>query len=60
MASFICLQKISIDRKKAISEMRKVILKNLPKGFEEVMSFGMIGWRLANKPSPCFCWAPNR
>ena len=32
------------DRKKAISEIRKVILKNLPKGFNEEMSYGMIGY----------------
>jgi len=32
------------DRKKAIGELRKVILKNLPKGFAEEMSYGMIGY----------------
>lgn len=32
------------DRKKPMSELRKVILKNLPKGFSEVMSYGMIGY----------------
>lgn len=32
------------DRKSAISELRKVILKNLPSGFKEVMSYGMIGY----------------
>ena len=32
------------DRKKAISELRKVIKKNLPKGFGEEMSYGMIGY----------------
>jgi uncharacterized protein YdhG (YjbR/CyaY superfamily) len=32
------------DRKKAILELRKVILKNLPKGFSEEMSYGMIGY----------------
>ena len=32
------------DRKKAISELRKVILKNIPKGFKEEMSYGMIGY----------------
>lgn len=32
------------DRKKAISELRKVIKKNLPKGFKEEMSYGMIGY----------------
>jgi uncharacterized protein YdhG (YjbR/CyaY superfamily) len=32
------------DRKKAISELRKVIKKNLPKGFKETMGYGMMGW----------------
>lgn len=32
------------DRKKAMTELRKVILKNLPKGFSEVMSYGMLGY----------------
>lgn len=32
------------DRKAAMSELRKVILKNLPKGFNEEMSYGMIGY----------------
>ena len=32
------------DRKKAISELRKVLLKHLPKGFVEEMSYGMIGY----------------
>jgi hypothetical protein len=32
------------DRKKMISDIRKTIVKNLPPGFEEVMSYGMIGW----------------
>jgi uncharacterized protein YdhG (YjbR/CyaY superfamily) len=32
------------DRKMAVSELRKVILKNLPPGFKEEMSYGMIGY----------------
>jgi hypothetical protein len=32
------------DRKKIVSEMRKAIKKNLPKGFKEVMAYGMIGY----------------
>jgi hypothetical protein len=32
------------DRKQAIDEIRKAILKNLPKGFKEVMSYGMLGY----------------
>ena len=32
------------ERKTAISTLRKTILANLPKGFKEVMSYGMIGY----------------
>jgi uncharacterized protein YdhG (YjbR/CyaY superfamily) len=32
------------DRKKVMTELRKVILKNLPKGFSEAMSYGMMGY----------------
>src|SRR5262245_28577378 len=32
------------DRRKAMLELRKVIAKNLPKGFAEVMQYGMPGW----------------
>ena len=32
------------DRKQAVSELRMIILKNLPKGFTEVMGYGMIGY----------------
>ncbi len=32
------------DRKEPIIKLRETILKNLPGGFEEVMSYGMIGY----------------
>lgn len=32
------------DRKPVIKKIRSVIKKNLPKGFKEVMSYGMIGY----------------
>ena len=32
------------ERKEAMTRLRKEILKNLPKGFEECMSYGMIGY----------------
>lgn len=32
------------DRQKAISKLRSVIKKNIPKGFKEAMSYGMMGW----------------
>lgn len=38
------IESLPEDRKKAINELRKVILKNLPKGFAEEMSYGMLGY----------------
>ncbi|MNK74223.1 hypothetical protein D3C87_937300 [compost metagenome] len=32
------------DRKEAIAKLRAVITENLPPGFQEVMSYGMIGY----------------
>ena len=32
------------ERKNAITKLRKIIKKSLPKGFEEVMSYGMINY----------------
>ncbi len=32
------------DRKQVIEELRQVILANLPKGFHETISYGMIGY----------------
>ncbi len=38
------IEKIPEDRKEALSELRKVIKKNLPKGFREEINYGMIGY----------------
>jgi len=38
------LNNLAEDRKLAIEKLRKVIKKNLPKGFKEEMSYGMIGY----------------
>ena len=40
------------DRVKAITELRKVILKSLPKGFEETMAYGMLGYVVPHKLYP--------
>ena len=32
------------DRKPAISKLRQILLENLPKGFSEVMNYGMLGY----------------
>jgi hypothetical protein len=38
------LAKIPSDRKAAFNSLRQTILANLPEGFEERMSYGMIGY----------------
>jgi Domain of unknown function (DU1801) len=38
------INNLSDDRKEAISKLRKVILDNLPIGFSETMSYGMLGY----------------
>ena len=37
------LQEIPEDRKDAFTKLRETILENIPKGFVEQMSYGMIG-----------------
>jgi uncharacterized protein YdhG (YjbR/CyaY superfamily) len=38
------VDQLPADRKEAIEKLRKTIQGNLPKGFEEAMSYGMIGY----------------
>jgi uncharacterized protein DUF1801 len=38
------LAELPTDRRKAIEVVRKMILKNLPKGYVEIMQYGMIGY----------------
>ena len=38
------VEKIPEDRKQAFSKLRELVKKNLPPGFEETMSYGMIGY----------------
>jgi hypothetical protein len=40
------------ERQKAITQLRKVIKKNLPKGFKEEMSYGMIGYVVPHSKYP--------
>ena len=40
------------DRKEAITQLRKIILKNIPKGFQEAMSYGMLGYVIPHKLYP--------
>ena len=38
------LAKLPDDRRKTIAEVRKVVKKNLPKGYQEMVGFGMIAY----------------
>jgi uncharacterized protein YdhG (YjbR/CyaY superfamily) len=38
------IKELPADRKEAVTKLRDTILKNLPKGFKEVMGYGMIGY----------------
>lgn len=46
------LESLPDDRKQIVSDMRKAILKNLPKGFEETMQYGMISYVVPHKTYP--------
>lgn len=38
------IEQVPEDRKEAMEKLRAIILANLPSGFEEAMSYGMIGY----------------
>lgn len=38
------LQELPEERKEVVGKLREVILENLPKGFEECMNYGMLGY----------------
>jgi hypothetical protein len=46
------LKELPDDRRQAITELRRVIVKNLPKGFEEAMGYGMMGYVVPHKLFP--------
>lgn len=46
------LAELPEDRKRAMTELRKVIKKNLPKGFKEGMGYGMAGWSVPHSLYP--------
>lgn len=46
------LNQLPDDRIDAMNQLRKVINKNIPKGFEECMNYGMIGWVVPHKLYP--------
>lgn len=46
------IKQLPEDRKKAISQLRKVILDNLPKGFAETMAYGMLSYGVPHSIYP--------
>ena len=46
------VKSLPADRREAISAVRKVILKNLPKGYEEIVDFGMLAYVVPLKRFP--------
>lgn len=46
------LKEVPADRKEAILTLRDTVLKNLPKGFEERMSYGMLGYVVPHSKYP--------
>lgn len=46
------VNELPADRKEAMNKLRKVIKKNLPKGFQECMSYGMIGYVVPHSKYP--------
>jgi len=46
------MEELPEEKKAALSELRKVMLKNLPKGFKEEISYGMIGYVIPHSKYP--------
>ena len=46
------IKELPADRKEAVSELRNIILKNIPEGFKEVMSYGMLGYVVPHEIYP--------
>jgi hypothetical protein len=46
------LKELPADRKEAVTKLRDIILKNLPKGFEETMNYGMLGYVIPHSKYP--------
>ena len=46
------LEQIPEDQKLVVGKLQKIIKKNLPKGFKEVMNYGMIGYVIPHSIYP--------
>lgn len=46
------LDSLPDDRKPVMEKLRKTIIENLPKGFQESMGYGMLGWSVPHAMYP--------
>ncbi len=46
------MKELPADRKEAMSKLRDTIRKNLPKGFKEMMGYGMLGYAVPHEIYP--------
>jgi len=46
------INELPADRKEPIMKLREAVLKNLPKGFKEVMNYGMLGYVVPHEIYP--------
>ena|SRR5258708_7926156 len=46
------VKSLPADRRDAIGQVRKIILKNLPKGYEEIVDFGVLAYVVPLKRLP--------
>jgi uncharacterized protein YdhG (YjbR/CyaY superfamily) len=46
------IEQVSEDKREAMMKLRKVIKDNIPKGFEECINYGMIGYIVPHKLYP--------
>lgn len=46
------IKELPADRKQAVSQLRDTVLENLPKGFKEEISYGMIGYVVPHEIYP--------
>lgn len=46
------MKEIPADRQEAMSKLRKEVKKNIPKGFQECMNYGMIGYVVPHSRYP--------
>ena len=46
------IKELPADRKEPVSKLRETVLKNLPKGFKELMGYGMLGYVVPHELYP--------